>query len=383
MDWPVNSTIMQQLTYFLTVIFLFSGCTNPGEKSHRESGSNQYAHGFQIEKKENHQKLTVLNPWEKAKNISVEYYLLKKGNPLPDSLSKKKIIRTPVKRIICLSTTHLAFIGALNKTGTVVGVSGSQYVSNSKIRRRIKNNKVPDVGHGQNLNYEQIVNQKPDLVFVYGVGSEITSTTQKLNELGIPSVMVAEYLEEKPLGKAEWIKFVGAFFEKEKEASAYFSEVEKEYLYLKNQVDSQPESPKVMVGSPYKDTWWVPGGNSYMANLISDAGGDYLGKKNPANESFVISFENALAWGSQADVWINIGNLASKNEIMAADERFKNFRVFNEGRIFNNIKRLSPHGGNDFWESGTVRPHLLLKDLMTIFYPGMMNDELIYYKEIK
>ena len=120
-----------------------------------------------------------------------------------------------------------------------------------------------------------------------------------------------------------------------------------------------------------------------MANLISDAGGDYLGKENTSNESYTISFENALAWGSQADVWINMGNLTSKKEIKTANERFANLKVFNEGRIFNNTKRLSAHGGNDFWESGTVHPDWILHDLIHIFHPGLIETEMIYYEEIK
>jgi iron complex transport system substrate-binding protein len=120
-----------------------------------------------------------------------------------------------------------------------------------------------------------------------------------------------------------------------------------------------------------------------MANLIADAGGDYLGKENQSNESFAISFENALVWGSQADVWINMGNLSSKKEIRDTDERFENFNVFNEGRLFNNIKKLNPHGGNEFWESGTVNPHLVLRDLIHIFHPKLIQEEMIYYSEIK
>jgi iron complex transport system substrate-binding protein len=242
---------------------------------------------------------------------------------------------------------------------------------------------VPDVGYGQNLNYELMVNQKPELVMVYGIGSEVTSYVQKLEELGIPVVMVAEYLEENPLGKAEWIKFFGTLFQKENEANHYFDEVENEYLKLKKRAAEMTEKPKILVGSPYKDSWWIPGGNSYLANLIADAGGEYLGKSNLSNESYVISFEHALTFSNEADVWINMSNLATKDEILSTDERFKNFGVFKNGKLFNNIKRLSKHGGNDFWESGTVNPHLVLHDLTAIFHPELAEGEMVYYQEIK
>jgi len=374
---------MQRLIFYLLTILLFTNCSGRKSTKQNITGSNKYAHGFQIKETENFIKLSVFNPWEKAENISVDYFLLKKETPLPDSLKNKKVIRTPVERVICLSTTHIAFLDALQETHAITGVSGSQYVSNTAVRKRIEENEVPDVGYGQNLNYEEIVSQQPELVMVYGVGSEVTSYTQKLEELGIPVILMAEYLEENPLGKTEWVKFVGALFEKETEAAAYFSEVENSYRKLMEKVAGKTNKPNVLVGSPYKDTWWVPGGKSYMANLILDAGGNYLGKKTGANESYAISFENALAWGSQADVWINMGNLASKKEIRAANERFTSLKVFKEGKIYNNTKRLSNHGGNDFWESGTVHPDRILRDLIAIFYPKMVDVEMVYYEEIK
>lgn len=375
--------VKKQLLYIAFLLLFLTGCSNLKSKQQEKESTNGYARNFQIEDNDPVKKLTVYNPWEKAQNISLEYYLLNKKHAVPDSLSGKKIIRTPVERVICLSTTHIAYLDVLNETDAVVGISGRRYISNEKIRKKTAASEVVDAGYGQNLNFELIVSQKPDLVMAYGVGSEVTSYTLKLEELGIPVVMVAEYLEKSPLGKLEWIKFVGTLFEKEKEAVEFFNEAEQEYLALEKMAAGQPNKPKVLVGSPYKDSWWVPGANSYMANLIKDAGGDYLGKANPSHESYVISFEHALAWAGEADVWINMGNMSSKEEIRLADNRFANFGVFNNGKLYNNTKRLSEHGGNDFWESGTVYPHLVLRDLMLIFHPALIDAEMVYYQEIK
>jgi iron complex transport system substrate-binding protein len=373
---------MHRFFFIFILIVLFSGCNTPENNKYRIN-TNHYAHGFQIEKAGNITELTVFNPWEKAENVSIRYYLVEKNKPVPDSLAGERIIRTPVERVICLSTTHVGFLDALEETTSVTGISGSQYVSNEEVRKRMKNGEIPDVGYGQNLNYELIVNQNPELVTVYGIGSEVTSYVQKLEELGIPVVMVAEYLEESPLGKAEWLKFFGSLFQKENEAQLFFEQIENEYHRLKKIAAEASEKPKVLVGSPYKDAWWIPGGNSYLANLIADAGGDYLGKENPSHESYVISFEHALTLADEADVWINIGTLASRDEILRADERFKNFGVFKNGRLFNNIKQLNKHGGNDFWESGTVNPHLVLSDLIAIFHPELTERDMVYYQKIK
>lgn len=374
---------MQRFTFFFILFIVFNGCvSHPGNNSLRPS-SNHYARSFELEKQGEVTRLTVFNPWEKARGVSIEYYLINENKTIPDSLLFKNVIRTPVKRMVCMSTSHLGFIDILGENESVVGVSGSMYVTNPEIRQRLEEGSAVDVGYGQNLNYEQLVHQQPDVVMVYGVGSEVAEYSKKLEELGIPVILNAEYLEVTPLGKAEWIKFMGAFFEKETKAEQFFADVEKEYFALRELAGRKEPKPRVLVGSPYKDSWWVPGGNSYLANLIADAGGDYLGNSNSSHESYVISFENALAWGNEADVWINMANLTSKEEILAADTRFKSFRVFNEGRIFNNNKRLSIHGGNDFWESGTARSDLVLRDLIAVFYPGLIQEEMFYYQEIK
>jgi len=374
---------MIKIPVILSILFLVFACSVKNQNSNTNPGENKYARGFSISEENGVKKLTVFNPWEKAQNIAIDYYLLGKGKPIPPGFESKKIIRTPVERVICLSTTHIAFLDVLNETGKVVGVSGAQYVSNLSVLEGIGQGQIADVGYDQQLNYELILQQKPDVILSYGVGGEASVYSAKLEELGLAVVMNAEYLENSPLGKAEWIKFIACLFQKEKDAEGYFSKIEKEYLDLKEMVPAGYRKPKVMVGAPYQDSWWVPGGESFLARLIADAGGEYLGKQNHSHESFVISFENALTWAAKADVWINMGLLDSKAEIIDTDNRFASFPVLVKGKVFNNNARMSPNGGNDFWESGVTHPNLVLKDLIKVFYPELLQKEnFTYYKEI-
>jgi iron complex transport system substrate-binding protein len=364
---------------FLTIIY---GC---GSLEPNSGSDNMYAHGFSINEENGIRKLTVRNPWEKARNIEIDYYLIDKNLPFPSALAGKNIIQTPVEKIICLSTTHLAFLDALGEIDKVVGISGSSYVSNPFIRNGVDNSEIVDVGYGQNLNYEEIINRRPDVVMVYGVDSEITGFLNKFRDLGIPAILNAEYLEASPLGKAEWIKFVGALIDKSDMADSIFTAIEANYLRLSGIANSETDKPKVMLGLPYRDSWWVPGGNSYLAKLIADAGGDYIGKENTSHESFVISFEEALMWAEKADVWINLNMVSSKKEILNIDSRFGKFKVFRQGKIYNNNLRTTDFGGNDFWESGVVAPDHLLADLIKIFHPQLLPSPnlLEYYQEIK
>jgi iron complex transport system substrate-binding protein len=367
----------------IIVLLLFLGC-RPGEQHTKSRSSDAYAEGFYVTDEEGIRKLTVVNPWEKARNIQIDYYLVDKTSDIPASLKGKNIIRTPVEKIICLSTTHLAFLDALGEISRVKGISGGIYVSHPIIKKGVENAEIIDVGYGQNLNFEAIIDLQPDVVMVYGVDSEITGFLSKFSDLGIPSILNAEYLETSPLGKAEWIKFAGELFNKGELADSIFGETERKYKELTRISAGQANKPKVMMGLPYRDAWWVPGGDSYMARLIADAGGDYIGSDNSSRESYVISFEEALMWASVADFWLNVGMVTSKSEILAADSRFEKFRVFSQGEIFNNNRRATGLGGNDFWESGVVAPEVILADLISIFHRGALNSqEMTYYQEIK
>jgi iron complex transport system substrate-binding protein len=266
----------------------------------------------------------------------------------------------------------------------VTGVSGSRYITGQAIRRRISEGKTTDVGYGQNLNFEEIIRQKPDLVMVYGVDSEITGYLDKFRDLGIPTVLVAEYLEETPLGKAEWVRFVAEFFMKGAAGDSIFSSIERNYTLLAEKALHVKKRPVVMVGLPYRETWWVPGGKSYLARLIEDAGGEYTGRENSSHESYVISMEEAITISSRADIWINTGTLSSKEEILASDSRFSKLPLYTDARIYNNNKNATSAGGMDFWESGTMHPDLILGDLIRILHPGLLPDAPFhYYQEIR
>ncbi len=372
---------------FLLIMVLFIGLSACHSNKPRDTvpgAGNRYALGFRTSSGNGVTRLSVLNPWEKASGVEINYYLIDRNSKVPDSLSEQNVIRIPVKKIICLSTSHLAFLDEIRELDKVTGISGAPYVSNAYIRERVEKGVIRDVGYGQNLNYEEIISQKPDMVMVYGVDSEIAGFLGKFRDLGIPAVINAEYLESTPLGKAEWIKFTGAFFNKSELADSLFRETEQRYNELVHRASHATSRPGVMVGLPYRDAWWVPGGNSYMAQLIRDAGGKYVAGHNPSHESFVISMEDAINLSAQATVWINNGMVTEKSEILTSDSRFANFPLFSKGRIFNNNKRMTEGGGMDFWESGTTHPDLVLKDLIQIFHPGLLPaDSLTYYQEIR
>jgi len=345
----------------------------------------QYAKGFALHKTDSCQILTVSNPWQGAEGIVYKYLFVDSlnniGAPNEDNV---EFFRTPLRRIVCLSTTHIAFIDRLQKTSNIVGVSGSSFVNSASLLDRIKSGDVKDVGYDQNLNYELIVSLKPDAVLCYGVGAESVGYLLKLKELGIKLIFIGDYLEENPLGKAEWIKAFGAMFNHNEEANSIFKSIEINYANAKLLTKGIESKPKVFLNLPWKDSWFFPGGSNYFVKLIEDAGGDYMFKNLEGSKSYTISFEKAFEAGMNADIWLNPGASYSKLDIKQNDERLLSLNPCNIGQVFNNNLRSTPTGGNDFWESGVVNPDLVLKDLIYIFHPNLLpNHKFYYYRKIE
>ena len=362
---------------FVLILGLFS-CRNQPQRIDK-ANSNQFAQGFHILKMGAITRLDVFNPWENARNFTYSYYLIPKSIAIPDSLAGKQIIRTPVDKVVVLSTTHIGFIEKLGFESSIVGVSGKDFVTNPVVRKGIEQGLVHDVGYDQNLNYELLLQMKPDLVMAYGIGSDVAAHLSKMKDLKIPVVINAEYLEETPLGRAEWLVFTGSFYNQTEHAQQVFNKIVMEYDSLKKIVSGTTHKPIILTGLPYKDNWWVPGGKSYMANMIADAGGDYLWKDSPSRESFVVSLESAIVKATQAELWINTGQTNSIQEILDSDERFKIIPSLQKKMVYNDNKQMNPTGGNEVWETGAANPQNLLRDLIHIFHPEIKADTAFHY----
>jgi iron complex transport system substrate-binding protein len=327
----------------------------------------------------------VLNPWQGADNVSQVFYLKDRYSKKSCRVDTEKLIYVPVRKIICMSTTHLAMIKALNEEKTVCGVSGTGFIYDREISENIKNGLISDVGYEAALNNELIISLSPDLIMMYGIGSESMGYVGKLIDLGVKVMFNADYLEEDPLGKAEWIKLFGALYCKEEAASDIFNNILREYNKIKVYIDKNTVArPDVLLGLPFRDTWYVSPGNSYISRLINDAGGNYLWSNSISSVSMPMSIENVYLGALKAEFWLNIGMVNSMNEITAIDPRLGNIPCFRMGNLFNNNKRITSAGGNDYWESGTLNPQIILKDIASVLHPELFEDkELFYYKRIE
>jgi iron complex transport system substrate-binding protein len=375
--------------FSLLALISFS-CIQKGNKmTHPEAISSEQiikkAERFSLEKTDSCTILTIKDPWQGARNIEHVYYLVKKGTGSFHFDDSSRVIPVPVKKIICTSTTHIAMIESLGEFESIAGVSGAKYVYNKLVAERIENGIIPDIGYDAGINSELILKIKPDLLIMYGIGGEGAGYTSKLREMGIKVMFDADYLENDPLGKAEWVKLFGALFCKEKISDSVFTHISGSYNSLKEYIGNHINNkPTVLLGLPFKDTWYVSPGNSYVSRLIDDAGGDYLWHKKVSSFSMPYSLENVFLQSAKAEYWLNIGSVHTKSEIASFDPRLATITPYKSGKLYNNNSRISPGGGNDYWESGTMNPQVILKDIACILHPDLFPDyELVYYKKIE
>jgi len=375
---------------FITLFVIFiSSCNGNreklvGEKLIAEGSLVINADRFSIDKINGYTKLTIKNPWQGAINVSQVSYLVRRGTEIPFGLDSAMIIFVPLKSIICMSMTHLAMITALGEEKSISGVSGTGYIYSKNLISRVENGFIDDVGFEASLNKELIFKIDPDLIMMYGIGSESVGYVSKIKELGVKVLFNADYLETDPLSKAEWIKVFGALYCKEDMADSIFNSEVESYNNIKAIITKNISNrPKVLLGLPFKDTWYISPGNSFISKLIGDAGGYYLWKNTESSISMPYGIENVYMCGLNAEFWLNIGTAITKDDIAMVDQRLMSLPCFINGQMFNNNNRITANGGNDFWESGTVYPHLILKDIASILHPDLFKkDELFFYRKI-
>ncbi len=365
------------------LIILAISCSTEEKQSENPEKKGQYSENFRIHNKNGYKLLEVSNPWQKADNINFQYILCSDPSSIPES-SSAQVIEIPVQRVIVFSTTHVGYIQALDKDESIIGVSGKNYIYNKKLREKIESDKITDIGFVPSVDYEKIIDLNPDVVFIYGVESSVSGVVSRLNKSGITCVLIADYLEKHPLGKLEWLNFFSCFYKEELLAEKIVKEVSENYQRLKEKTLDIKNKPKVLSGLPWKDTWYMPGGKSFAAQLIYDAGGRYIWKDDDNEDVIPLDLETAFMKGLNADVWINAGTASSVDHITGRDSRFAAFKSVKQKNIFNNNNRINNYGGNDYWESGVTNPDVILNDMIKIFHPGINEEHsFIYFKRLE
>ena len=286
------------------------------------------------------------------------------------------VLERPLDNIVCMSSSQVAGLAAIGADSVISAVSGIRYVSNPAIRARAEadgyladgQSRVYDIGYESSLDYERILKLNPDIVLTYTVSGAEPQYITRLRSLGVRVLVLHDHLEDHPLARAEYIRMYGALTGRQALADSLFEEISSRYESLAARPDDKSDRVNVLLNVPYGDAWYIPGEESYMARLIRDAGGEVLGARQGTSISGTVTLEQAYELSQEADIWLNPGAFRTRKELENAHHAFPMFGPLKNGKpIYNNTLRTTPEGGNDFWESGSVRPDLILEDLIRIF----------------
>lgn len=342
--------------------------------------SPAYASGFLITSTPDSTARIILTrqPWQGATGQGTRLLLLPDGMSSPQDFDGQVLVGDP-KRVVCMSSTHVAMLDAMGATDRIVGVAGLQYISTPSIIER--STPPADVGYEGAVDYETLIGTRPDLVLLSAVNGP-SSMEAKLRELKIPFMYVGDYMEESPLGKTEWIVPLGEALGLRAKARGVLSPIAERYNRLRIPADRAPR-PKVLLNAPYGDAWMLPADDSYAVRLLRDAGAEPVWD-NPDGQARPVDMERARLMAEEADYWLNPGMWADKNALRSHVPRVSKSHVMTAGQVWNNDALANPSGGNPYFEEGVMEPDVILADLIRILHPELSySHTLKYYRQLK
>lgn len=325
--------------------------------------------------------IVISDPWQGAENFTQEVFISRNGEVPPHGF-RGQTIHAPVHRAVCMSSSYVAMFTALGLTDRVVGVSGREYLSDEYIRTHA--DAVADVGFDTSVDFELLAALRPDVVLLYGVAGENSLLTDKLEDTGIPYMYIGDYVEQSPVGKAEWMRVIGEICDCAPFAETVLDREICRYDSLRMLARTAVSRPAVILNTPYRDMWFMPPAESYMVRLIEDAGGRHIYKGHNCSVSHPVTLEEAYGMLVQSDVWLNV----AAESVADLRARYPKIAELTQHThlppAWNNNRRSTPAGGSDFWESGVVRPSEVLADIISILHPDLLpGREQAYYSPLR
>ena len=338
-----------------------------------KSSTIKYAKGFDIIDVNGVRKLIIKSAFQNSNEI-FSYTIKKKNNDkkLHDLFNQEILV--PIKKIVVTSTTHIPMIELLNEETAIIGFPFGKYVSSEKTRNLLDAGKITEIGNESSLNTEILLDLQPELVVGYGVSSA-DKTLNTIEKAGINVIYNGDWLEETPLGRAEWIKFFGVLFDKEKQADSIFNIIEANYIAVKKKALKSIRKKTVLSGAIMsKDIWNLPAGESFEAQFLKDANLNYLWKDTRGKGSLSLSFESVFDKGVTANFWFAPGYFSSKEQLLKSNNLYARFEAFQNDHIYTSSTKRGKTGGVIYYELATTRPDLVLKDIVKITNPTLFPN---------
>lgn len=361
------------ISFFLMLLFIFFSCKKEVIKkdtNSRQKSSIKYAEGFDIIEENGVKKLIIKAAYQNSKEVFEYSIIQRRKNTIANK--NNKTIEVPVKHFVTTSTTHIPMIELLDEENAIIGFPNATYISSEKTRALIDKGNIVEIGKESSLNTEILLHLQPELVVGYSVASADKSLST-LKKAGIKVIYNGDWLEETPLGRAEWIKFFGVLFDKEQQADSIFNVIETNYLEAKKIALKATKKPTILSGAIMsKDIWNLPAGNSFVATFLKDANVDYLWEKTEGKGSLSLSFESVFDKAQNADFWIAPGYFSTQKQLVNNNSLYAKFNAFKNDKIYTPTTKKGITGGVIYYELAPTRPDFVLKDIIKITNPDLL-----------
>jgi len=369
--------------FFSGLILLFFSCEKKSETTLEKTPVPlEFAKGFELFKGENFWEIHVTQGYTGAEK-TYRYLVLDEGS-MADKTGFDAVVQLPISRVILTSTTQVPHLDMLGESDKLIGFPQTDLISSTATRARIDAGKVTDLGRGPSANPEMVINLQPDWIMISTLGEDLRYL-DLFAQAGIPALINGEYVEQNPLGRAEWIKFTGILLGKYEEAVAEFEQIKTAYQEAEQLASRIPadNKPKVLSGVMYQDIWYAPGAESWGAQILQNAGGDYVFADQSGNGSLQLNYEFILDRAAEAEVWIGSADFPDVKTMGNNEPRYQNFQAWKTGQIYTYTAKKGAIGGLEYFELGYVRPDLILKDLIKILHPELLPEyELYFYQKL-
>ena len=367
---------MKLFPFWLFMLLILSCVNQPKKqnlnaKKQSDSFKVEYAKGFEVKTYKDYYILKITQAWPEAEQ-DFTYLLQKRGASIDTKISYDAKVEIPLKNIVVTSTTHIPSLENLEVLDRLIGFPNTDYISSAKARQLIDEDNIKNIGQNQSLNTELLIELQPEAVVSFAVKGQ-NKSLESVKKAGFPVLYNADWVEQHPLGKAEWIKFFGLLFDKVEQSQKIFNTIKTEYERAKKLASQTEIQPTVISGALWKDQWYLPAGESWQAQIIADANAEYLYADTQGTGSLSLAFESVLDKAQNADFWIAPAQYTSFQNMIEQQIHYQKFKAFRDKKVFTFASNKGETGGVLYYELAPNRPDWVLKDLIKIFHPELLS----------
>lgn len=380
----VTNKMLKNLFAIILISGAFSSCSPPSPthaKLEAEySYKPKYAKFFRIDYYEHYKKIMIINPWDKQ-IMNFEYFLATDSTKLPVSTKNSSFqIQQIPKSAVALSSPLVGMLNTLEMGHLIKGLTDPYLIYDSLTAAKVASGEIENIGKSIQINMEKLIMLNPDIIIGSG-WDQMSADYEKMIKLKMTPVFMYDWRELHPLGKAEWMVLLAAFFDEEEKAKQLFTEIENRYHNMKESLGNK-KKPVVFNGSEYQGIWYSAGGKSYLSQLYIDAGAIYLMENDSSQGSIKLDFEVLMDKAANTPIWMYTGGIGPNHTALFSSPKYANFEAIKKHQVYSYHKRMRTNGANDYWETGGLRPDLVLQDLIGIFHQKKGEDLDLYYFDV-